>query len=80
MLYAPTWEGWDDNPGNTSLLLAGENIVRRLLEAEKPVRVIYKPHPFTGIRNKKALAVHERITAMVRAAAAERAVDPRWAA
>ncbi|MET7618996.1 hypothetical protein [Streptomyces sp. NPDC005408] len=80
VLYAPTWEGWDDNPGNTSLLLAGENIVRRLLEAEKPVRVIYKPHPFTGIRNKKALAVHQRITAMVRAAAAERSVDPRWAA
>ncbi len=80
VLYAPTWEGWDDNPGNTSLLLAGENIVRRLLDAEKPVRVIYKPHPFTGIRNKKAKAVHARITAMVKAAAAERATDPRWAA
>ncbi|WP_405569644.1 hypothetical protein OG317_12925 [Streptomyces sp. NBC_01167] len=80
VLYAPTWEGWDDNPGNTSLLLAGENIVRRLLEAEKPVRVVYKPHPFTGIRNKKARAVHERITAMVRAAAVERATDPRWTA
>ncbi|MEJ8657276.1 hypothetical protein [Streptomyces sp. MS1.AVA.4] len=79
VLYAPTWEGWDNNPGNTSLLLAGENIVRRLLEAERPVRVIYKPHPFTGIRNKKALAVHERITAMVQQAAAERADDPRWA-
>ncbi|MFE3325100.1 hypothetical protein [Streptomyces sp. NPDC059176] len=79
ILYAPTWEGWDNNPGNTSLLLAGENIVRRLLEAERPVRVIYKPHPFTGIRNKKAKAVHERITAMVQRAAAERAADPRWA-
>lgn len=79
ILYAPTWEGWDNNPGNTSLLLAGENIVRRLLEAERPVRLIYKPHPFTGIRNKKALAAHERITAMVRKAAAERAADPRWA-
>ncbi|MFJ6629808.1 hypothetical protein ACIQMR_00160 [Streptomyces sp. NPDC091376] len=79
VLYAPTWEGWDNDPGNTSLLLAGENIVRRLLEAERPVRVIYKPHPFTGIRNKKALAVHERITAMVQRAAAERADDPRWA-
>ncbi|AWK08639.1 hypothetical protein SSP531S_14860 [Streptomyces spongiicola] len=79
VLYAPTWEGWDNNPGNTSLLLAGENIVRRLLEAEHPVRLIYKPHPFTGIRNKKALAAHERITAMVRKAAAERAADPRWA-
>ena len=32
VLYAPTWEGWDDDPGNTSLLLAGENIVRKLLD------------------------------------------------
>ncbi|MYS62627.1 hypothetical protein GTW66_00295, partial [Streptomyces sp. SID5473] len=80
ILYAPTWEGWDDNPGNTSLLLAGENIIRRLLDAERPVRVVYKPHPFTGIRNKKAKAVHERITALLKTAAAERRTDPRWAA
>ncbi|MET9556352.1 hypothetical protein [Streptomyces sp. NPDC006645] len=79
ILYAPTWEGWDDNPGNTSLLLAGENIVKRLLKAEKPVRVIYKPHPFTGIRDKKAKAVHDRITAMVNAANVARAAEPRWA-
>ncbi|MFJ2442768.1 MULTISPECIES: hypothetical protein [unclassified Streptomyces] len=78
VLYAPTWEGWDDNPGNTSLLLAGENIVRRLLEAERPVRVIYKPHPFTGIRDPKAKAVHERITATLSAATAARAIEPRW--
>lgn len=78
VLYAPTWEGWDDNPGNTSILLAGENIVRRLLEAEKPVRVLYKPHPFTGTRSPRAKAVHARITAMVERAAAERATDPRW--
>ncbi|MEU5974227.1 hypothetical protein [Streptomyces sp. NPDC047315] len=80
VLYAPTWEGWDDNPGNTSLLLAGENIVRRLLTAEQPVRLVYKPHPFTGIRKKEAKAVHERIVAMVKKAAAERGSDPRWAA
>ncbi|MDX3849345.1 hypothetical protein [Streptomyces sp. AK02-01A] len=79
VLYAPTWEGWDDAPGNTSLLLAGENIVKRLLKAERPVRVLYKPHPFTGTRSAKAKAVHERITALVEKAAAERANDPRWA-
>ncbi|MGW2086033.1 hypothetical protein [Streptomyces sp. NPDC001880] len=79
VLYAPTWEGWDDNPGNTSLLLAGENIVRRLLEAEQPVRLLYKPHPFTGTRSAKAKAVHLRITAMIEQAAAERATDSRWA-
>ncbi|GAA1354345.1 hypothetical protein [Streptomyces beijiangensis] len=79
VLYAPTWEGWDDNPGNTSLLLAGENIVKRLLNADHPVRVLYKPHPFTGTRSRKAAGAHARITAMVEKAAAERASDARWA-
>ncbi|WP_413094394.1 hypothetical protein [Streptomyces nitrosporeus] len=79
VLYAPTWEGWDDNPGNTSLLLAGENIVRRLLEADRPVRVIYKPHPFTGIRSARAKAVDARIKDMITKAAQDRAADPRWA-
>ncbi|MGW1785612.1 hypothetical protein ACWCQQ_42000 [Streptomyces sp. NPDC002143] len=80
ILYAPTWEGWDDNPGNTSLLLAGENIVRKLVEAEPPVRVVYKPHPFTGMRNAKAGAAHRRIIALIKKAAAQRAEDSRFTA
>lgn len=80
VLYAPTWEGWDDNSGNTSLLLAGENIVRRLLAADDPVRIIYKPHPFTGIRSRTARAVDAKIRAMLGKAAAERAAEPRWTA
>jgi hypothetical protein len=80
ILYAPTWEGWDDNPGNTSLLLAGENIVKKLVAAEPPVRVLYKPHPFTGTRSAKAGAAHRRITALIKKAAAERAADPRFTA
>ncbi|OUD00432.1 hypothetical protein CA983_25570 [Streptomyces swartbergensis] len=80
VLYAPTWEGWDDNPGNTSILLAGENIVRRLITADPPVRVLYKPHPFTGTRSKEAKAAHQRITALVQKAAAERAADSRFVA
>ncbi|MFI8005791.1 hypothetical protein [Streptomyces sp. NPDC086010] len=78
VLYAPTWEGWDDNPGNTSLLLAGEKIVRRLLKADKPVRVIYKPHPFTGIRSAKAKAVDTKIRNLIESAARKRATDPTW--
>ncbi|MFI9149636.1 hypothetical protein [Streptomyces sp. NPDC053367] len=73
VLYAPTWEGWDDNPGNTSLVLAGENIVRALVQADPPVRVLYKPHPFTGMVSPQAKAAHQRITALVEQAAAERA-------
>ncbi|MGQ4330103.1 hypothetical protein [Streptomyces hayashii] len=80
VLYAPTWEGWDDSPGNTSLLLAGENIVKKLVTAEPPVRVLYKPHPFTGTRSAKAGAAHRRITALLKKAAAQRASDPRFTA
>ncbi|MFI8216361.1 hypothetical protein [Streptomyces sp. NPDC085932] len=80
VLYAPTWEGWDGNPGNTSLVLAGENIVRKLVAADPPVRVLYKPHPFTGTVSKEAGAAHQRVTALVRKAAAERAMDPRFVA
>ncbi|MFG2118002.1 hypothetical protein [Streptomyces sp. NPDC048710] len=80
VLYAPTWEGWDGNPGNTSIVLAGENIVNKLVQADPPVRVLYKPHPFTGTVSKEAGAAHQRITALVEKAAAERAVDPRFSA
>jgi hypothetical protein len=78
VLYAPTWEGWDGNPGNTSLVLAGENIVKKLIKADPPVRVLYKPHPFTGTVSPEAGAAHRRITALVEKAAAERAADPRF--
>ncbi|MFJ7073255.1 hypothetical protein [Streptomyces sp. NPDC098781] len=80
VLYAPTWEGWDGNPGNTSIVLAGENIVNQLVQADPPVRVLYKPHPFTGTVSKEAGAAHRRIVALVEAAAAERVTDPKFLA
>jgi hypothetical protein len=80
VLYAPTWEGWDNDPGNTSLLLAGENIVKKLLKADPPVRVLYKPHPFTGTVSAAAGSAHRKVTALVEKAAAERATDPRFTA
>ncbi|MFF3417083.1 hypothetical protein ACFYW9_20640 [Streptomyces sp. NPDC002698] len=80
VLYAPTWEGWDGNPGNTSIVLAGENIVKKLVAADPPVRVLYKPHPFTGTVSAEAGAAHRRITALVEKAAVERAGDSRFTA
>ncbi|GGR92388.1 hypothetical protein GCM10010169_41030 [Micromonospora fulviviridis] len=68
VLYAPTWEGWlDDDPYHTSLVLMGERIVSGLLAAGN-LRLIYKPHPLTGSRSRKARAAHERIVARIRAA------------
>jgi hypothetical protein len=78
VLYAPTWEGWTDDPGNTSVILAGENIIRRLVNAQKPVRVLYKPHPFTGTVSPKAKRANDRIIALLAKAAAERSADPRF--
>ncbi|MCX5259112.1 CDP-glycerol glycerophosphotransferase family protein [Streptomyces canus] len=80
VLYAPTWEGWDGDPGNTSLMLAGENIVKKLLKADPPVRVLYKPHPFTGTVLAKAGAAHQKVTALIEKAATERAADARFQA
>ncbi|MGD3107276.1 hypothetical protein [Streptomyces sp. YGL11-2] len=71
VLYAPTWEGWDGNPGNTSVILAGENIVRALL-ADPKVRLLYKPHPMTGSVDPRAGAADSRIQAMIAEANARR--------
>lgn len=80
VLYAPTWEGWTDEPGNTSLIDAGPSLVARLLAADPPVRVLYKPHPFTGMRSAAARRAHKRIVDMIEAAdraASRTAPDPR---
>ncbi|MDT0342737.1 hypothetical protein [Streptomyces litchfieldiae] len=76
VLYAPTWEGWTNDPGNTSVLLAGENIVRALL-AEPRVRLLYKPHPMTGSVNPRAGEADARIRALIEAANAAAAGERR---
>jgi hypothetical protein len=65
VLYAPTWEGWDSEHSYCSLLTMGEKIVGRLLERGAGVRVIYRPHPYTGTRMAAADAAHRRIIAMI---------------
>ncbi|SDC10387.1 hypothetical protein SAMN05216505_101408 [Streptomyces prasinopilosus] len=75
VLYAPTWEGWDGNPGNTSVVAAGENLVRALL-ADPGVRLLYKPHPLTGSVEPAAGAADRRIRELIRAANRERSAAP----
>ena len=72
VLYAPTWEGWTDDPGNTSVLLAGEQLVTALL-ADARVRLLYKPHPMTGSVDPRFGEADLRIRALVEAAEARRA-------
>ncbi|WP_425583618.1 hypothetical protein [Streptomyces macrosporus] len=71
VLYAPTWEGWTDDPGNTSIILAGENIVRALL-ADPKVRLLYKPHPMTGSVDPRAARADALIRQLIAEANARR--------
>lgn len=45
VLYAPTWEGYGDEPHQTSLGAGGRELVERLL-AEGDVRVLYRRTPW----------------------------------
>ncbi len=75
VLYAPTWEGWTDDPLNTSLMTMGRSLVAAILDHPDGVRLIYKPHPLTGRRSAKASAENEAIIAMIDKANAARAAS-----
>jgi hypothetical protein len=74
VLYAPTWEGWTPDAQNTSVLTMGVSLVTALM-AIPGVRVIYKPHPFTGGRDPQARLASETIGAMITAASPAPARD-----
>ncbi len=67
VLYAPTWEGWTEDPHQSSLMPMGREIVR-ILVSTPGVRVIYKPHPLTGSVNPRAARISEQIVAQLAAA------------
>ncbi|MFI0780893.1 hypothetical protein [Streptomyces sp. NPDC021212] len=60
-------------PGDASPAAGGESLVRRLLESEPPVRVLYRPCPSTGRRSAAARAAHRRVVALIGAANERRA-------
>jgi hypothetical protein len=72
VLYAPTWEGIDEGSATTSLITMGPAIVRALLDRTPPVRLVYRPHPLTGTRDRRARAAHEEIIMMIAGANAAR--------
>lgn len=76
VLYAPTWEGVNHLQEYSSLRAIGLKIVDALL-ADGSVRVVYKPHPFTGQRDAKYRAVHAAISARLDAAKLRTGIDHR---
>ncbi|HET6910769.1 MAG TPA: CDP-glycerol glycerophosphotransferase family protein [Mycobacteriales bacterium] len=63
VLYAPTWEGWGDDPHHTSVALVGPKLIEALLAAGVHVR--YRPHPLTGVRGGDVDRAHRQMLAML---------------
>lgn len=76
VLYAPTWEGWNDDTFFSSITKMGPALIRTLLDLAPAVRIVYKPHPFTGIRDPRAARSHQKIVHMLAEANGERAAPP----
>ena len=86
VLDAPPWEGVNQLQEYSSLRAVGPALVAELITS-RAVRVVYKPHPFTGQRDAKYRTAHTQIKNMLDAASAEFGIDhrvvsggslPRW--
>lgn len=76
VLYAPTWEGVNQLQEYSSLRAIGVRLVDALI-ADGSVRVVYKPHPFTGQRDAKYRAAHATIVRRLDDAKARTGIDHR---
>ncbi|WP_020576483.1 hypothetical protein [Actinopolymorpha alba] len=78
VLYAPTWEGYGDEPHQTSVGPCGVTLVRQLLE-ESDVRVLYRPHPLAGTRDPAVARAHQEILELLGVSQAPVPVGPQEA-
>lgn len=75
VLYAPTWEGVNKLQEYSSVRDAGVAAVRAFLDSPEPIRVVYKPHPFTGHRDPTFRRADEQIEALLTRAKAATGID-----
>jgi hypothetical protein len=72
VLFAPTWEGDRASMRYSSVASHGPTMVRALVATGRH-RVVYRPHPRTGISKREAAAAHAEIVKVLRDA---NAADP----
>lgn len=72
VLYAPTWEGWTNDPTHTSTVRTGPGLVERLVKMPN-VRLVYKPHPLTGSVSVEAAKADASMRAAIARAGAPHA-------
>ncbi|MFZ6991024.1 CDP-glycerol glycerophosphotransferase family protein [Curtobacterium sp. RRHDQ66] len=67
VLYAPTWEGDRPAAAYGSIASHGTTIAERVLASPRH-RLVYRPHPRSGVLDDDYKAAHERIIAAIAAA------------
>ncbi|MFJ3385313.1 MULTISPECIES: CDP-glycerol glycerophosphotransferase family protein [unclassified Curtobacterium] len=67
VLYAPTWEGDRAAAAYGSIATHGTTIAERVLASPRH-RLVYRPHPRSGVRDPEYKAAHERIVAAIASA------------
>ncbi|ROS31221.1 CDP-glycerol glycerophosphotransferase family protein [Cellulomonas sp. PhB150] len=74
VLYAPTWEGSDAASAYSSVLSHGVALVEALV-GDPRFRVVYRPHPRTGVTDARYASADASIRAAVATAGAGNRVD-----
>jgi len=62
IVYAPTWEGWGDDPHHSSLAHIGPALAK-VLASRTDISVRYRPHPLTGHRSPALRRAHAEVVA-----------------
>jgi hypothetical protein len=75
VLYAPTWEGAQPSVAYSSVLSHGIAIVSALL-ADDRFRVLYRPHPLTGVTSRDYALADDAIRTAIAAAGAPHETVP----
>lgn len=74
VLYAPTWEGAERTAAYGSVAALGPSLVRSVL-ADPGLRLVYRPHPLTGVRRAEYGDADAAVRRLVEAAGAPHAVS-----
>ncbi len=57
VLYAPTWEGFGEDVDYSSIQNLGMDILKGLVDDPRVNKAIFRPHPYTGMRNSQVRQV-----------------------
>ncbi|MEN0069741.1 MAG: CDP-glycerol glycerophosphotransferase family protein [Propionicimonas sp.] len=68
ILYAPTFEGYYEESNYSSLERMGPQMVRQILDTHPEARIIFKPHPASGVQRPGMIQARLDIVAMLAAA------------